>query len=185
MSLQLLTETSAISIYLDVDNQWLYADWHGHLTLARAQKCCTTLAYYVLQGQYTKIINDNTNVLSMSAEVSSWLANEYLPYVAVGGIKFIAWVNSPSMSAQCYTDIALGNLASPVVVRFTDTATACSWLQGAQFHSPNSIGAPVQNTHQLVELLQEHRTTAPLAEALKARLMSGSVYGQNRRNDRQ
>ncbi|WP_139923507.1 hypothetical protein [Hymenobacter sp. DG01] len=181
MSLQLLTETSAISVYLDTENHWIYVDWQGDLTLPVVQASCLTIARYVLLGSYTKVLNDNTNVLSLSPDVSPWLANEYLPYVTLGGVKYIAWVYSPNMSTQCYTDIALFNLDSPVVALFSDTASACMWLQGARFTAPAAQGSAAENQDLLLQVLKSRKDAAPLVAALENRSteVPGSLPNEN------
>lgn len=172
MSLQLLTETDHISLYLDDVNDWLYVDWQGDITLPIVQSSCMTISKYFLQGSYTKVLNDNTNVLSLGPDVSPWLAQEYLPYIVMGGIEYMAWVYSPNMSTQCYTDLALYDLVAPVVALFDDTATACTWLKSAKFKPSASAKAQVHDAEKIIQALKAKHGTAQLVQALEHRLFT-------------
>lgn len=167
MSLLLLAETPSLSLYEDAENGWLYIDWQGHLTLPVVQQSCLLISQYFLQRSYTKALNDNTNVVGMDAEVSAWLSKAFLPYTVLGGIQFIAWVYSPSISTQIHTDVALANLDAPVVALFSDTASACSWLMAARFPTPTP---EIPQTHKLLQELQDRADIAPLMDTLTSRL---------------
>ncbi|RPD45010.1 hypothetical protein DNI29_20175 [Hymenobacter sediminis] len=172
MSLLLLAETPSLSLYEDAKNGWLYIDWQGHLTLPAIQESCLLISQYFLQRTYIKALNDNTNVLSMDSDVSPWLAKEFLPYTVLGGIQFIAWVYSPSISTQINTDIALFNLEAPVVALFSDTASACSWLMTARF--PTST-PEIPQTHKMLQELQARPDIAPLMETLTNRFSGAAT----------
>ncbi|UYZ64758.1 hypothetical protein [Hymenobacter weizhouensis] len=169
MSLQLLTEGTTLALYHDTENGWLYADWQGELTLPTVQENCLTIAQYFLQGDYRQVLNDNTNVVSVSADISPWLASEYLPYIVLGDVDHIAWVYSPILSAQCYTDLAVYALNSPVVALFSDMDAACSWLKSARFRHPTSADDQGPNMERLARLLQSRHDTASLIEVMGTR----------------
>lgn len=172
MSLLLLTETPHLSLYEDAENGWLYMDWQGHLTLPAIQQSCLLISQHFLQRSYTKALNDNTNVLSMAPDVSPWLATEFLPYTVLGGIQFIAWVYSPSMSTQTYTDIALFNLEAPVVALFSDTASACGWLMTARFPTPTP---ETPETQKMLQELRARPDIAPLLDTLTSRFSGAAT----------
>ena len=132
MNLQLLQETSNVSIYYDHANQWLFLDWRGDITLALAQDSCLAVAQRFLATSHTRVINSNTGVTSMDHDVPAWLAREFLPYLRLAGIKHVAWVYSPNLRVKCYTDAALYTLDAPVVNLFDDVESAFTWLRGAQ-----------------------------------------------------
>jgi hypothetical protein len=127
---------------------------------------------YFLRGNYSKVLNGNTNVTSLTADVSPWLATEFLPYIRVGGIKCIAWVYAPRLSTQHSTDLALFDLESPVVALFSDTATACDWLKNAHFRPPASASAKVLYMKKLMPVLQAREGSAQLITALENRIFT-------------
>ncbi|WP_375435118.1 hypothetical protein [uncultured Hymenobacter sp.] len=136
MSLELLSETSTVSISYDNRNRWLYLDWFGDLTLKSVQESCLLIAKCFLSQSCVRILNDNTNVTSITPDVGIWLANDYLPYMHLAGVEHMAWVYSSSIDTQCCTDVALYNISTPVVALFSDIASAYSWLCSVKFKAP-------------------------------------------------
>lgn len=140
MELQLLQETPNVSIFYDCANQWLFVDWRGDLTLPLVQASCSAVAQRFLEGRYTRILNNNAGVQSMSPNVPDWLALEFLPHMRLAGVEYIAWVYSPNLRVKCYTDVAfLHTLDAPVVSLFDDLESAVAWLRHVQF---NFAGQP-------------------------------------------
>lgn len=167
MSLQLLADLECISLYHDSANHWLYVDWQGDLTLPLVQHGCLAIAQHFLQGDYRQVLNDNTNVTSITPDVSPWLARDYLPYIVLGDVDQIAWVYSPGLSARCYTDLAVYALNSPVVAMFADMAMACSWLEHVRFKTPDaSKNLDDTSLQRLTQLLQARTDAASLIEVM-------------------
>jgi len=105
------------------------------LTLPSVQASCLAVVQCFLGGGYTRILNNNTGVTSMSPNVPAWLALEFLPYMRLAGVEYIAWVYSPNLRVKCYTDVAfLHTLAAPVVNLFDDLESAVAWLRGVHFN---------------------------------------------------
>lgn len=136
MAIDLLTETSSLSISYDRANQWLYLDWCGDLTLQAVQQSCQLVAKCFLAQKCTRILNDNTNVTSITSDVGIWLATDYLPYIEAAGVEYMAWVHSSSIDTQACTDVALYNISTPVVALFNDLASAYSWLRAVKYKAP-------------------------------------------------
>jgi len=172
MDLHLLTESSTLGLYQDVENEWLYLDWRGDLTLPIVREGCMTVSKYFLQGNYSKVLNDNTNIMSLTADVSPWLATEFLPYIVVGGIKYIAWVYAPNLNTQHYTHIALSGLKAPIVALFSDVATAYGWLKTARFRPPSSSVAEDLYAEKVVQMLKDRQDIIPLVSTLENRLFT-------------
>ncbi|UOG76462.1 hypothetical protein MTX78_07640 [Hymenobacter tibetensis] len=136
MSIDILLEKPNVSISFDNANRWLYLDWHGDLTLSSVQECCVAVAQCFLSQNCTRILNDNSNVTSITSDVGAWLATEYFPHMQMAGVEYMAWVYSAGVDIQCCTDVALYNISSPVVALFSDIASAYSWLCAVKFKSP-------------------------------------------------
>ncbi|HEX8427643.1 hypothetical protein [Hymenobacter sp.] len=156
MSIELLLEASAVSIFYDNQNRWLYLDWCGDLTLSSVQESCLQIASCFLSRNCTRILNDNTNVTSITPDVGSWLASEYLPHVQLAGVEYVAWVYSSGVEVQCCADIALFNVTSPVVAMFGDVASAYSWLSAVKFKSPVMMKPPVNLVYRNQQELKNH-----------------------------
>ena len=129
MILQLLQETSLVSVYYDAQNDWLFSDWRGDLSLADVQAGCLTIAQCFLERTYPRILNSNCDVTGMSASAPQWLAQEYLPHLGLAGIEYLAWVCAPSLLLRHLAGEAVRQLRAPMVATFDDLADAYAWLQ--------------------------------------------------------
>ncbi|WP_022823857.1 hypothetical protein [Hymenobacter norwichensis] len=125
-----------MSISYDWSNQWLYLDWCGDLTLHLVQQSCLLITECFFTQRCTRILNDNTNVTSITSDVGIWLATEFLPNIEAAGVEYMAWVHSSSIDTQACTDVALFDLTTPVVALFNDVASAYSWLRSVKFKAP-------------------------------------------------
>ncbi|MBO3269270.1 MULTISPECIES: hypothetical protein [Hymenobacter] len=141
MHLQLLATTSALSVFHDVKNDWLYLDWQGDLTRKSVQEGCIAVARCFLRKNYVRVLNDNTSVTSLSPEVASWLATECLPRIKLSTIEYLAWTYSPNIETQFWTNVAMYQIDGPVVVTFDDVESAYAWLREVKFRSPGSLSA--------------------------------------------
>ncbi|MBF9221438.1 hypothetical protein [Hymenobacter ruricola] len=140
MHLQLLQETPTVSVYHDVTNDWLFADWRGHLTLPMVQANCLTIAQCFLARPYPRILNSNCEVQSMSADVAPWLAGQYLPHLGLAGIEYLAWVCAPDLLLKHLAGEAVRQLRTPMVVMFDDLENACAWLQHTRIPADEATG---------------------------------------------
>ena len=144
MQLQLLQETDYLSIFYDSTNDWLFIDWRGNLTLPIVQASCLVIAQCFLERPYPRILNSNSQVTGMSADVPMWLAHDYLPHLSLAGVEYLAWVQAPALLLQHLTNEAVRQLTEPVVTLFTDLDLAFSWLQHTRFHHLDT--APAQDS---------------------------------------
>lgn len=139
MDLQLLATTTTLSVFHDAENDWLYLDWHGDLTLKSVQEGCTAVAQCFLRKNYVRVLNDNSSVTSLAPEVASWLATECLPRLKLSTIEYLAWTHSPNIDTQSWTHTALYQVEGPVVVMFDDVESAYAWLREVKFRSPGVL----------------------------------------------
>lgn len=141
MHLQLLATTPALSVFYDAKNDWLYLDWQGDLTLKSVQEGCKAAAQCFMRKNYVRVLNDNTSVTSLSPEVASWLATDCLPCLNMSTIEYLAWIYSPNMDTQYWTNTALYQIDGPVVAMFDDVESAYAWLREVKFRFPKSLSA--------------------------------------------
>jgi len=146
---KILLTAPNVTAYYDTVNDWLYLDWHGELDVESIRTNCLQVARCFLTKRYKRILNDNTNITKITHEVAPWLAKEFLPYMRMVGIEYVAWVYSPNMEVQNDTEVALGKLSAPVVALFDDMASAYDWLSSVKFHSPVML-TPLQSVTQIM-----------------------------------
>ena len=170
MRLQLLRDTLHVSVYYDSSNEWLFVDWRGDLSLSRVQAGCLTIAQCFLERSYARILNNNSDVTSMSASVAGWLAEQYLPHLGLAGIEYLAWVCGPGIQLKHLTTEAVRQLRTPVVNIFDDIADAYSWLQHTRFAHLDAVAQPeserqaelASRVAELSEGLQHYRQVTQL-----------------------
>ena len=129
MHLHLLRQTTCLSAYYDLRNDWLYLDWEGELTLPVVQQACLELAACYLQRPYSRILNSNEQVTGVSWSVAAWLATEFLPHMTLAGIKHVAWIYSPSLRGHNMVHTVLSWLPGSLITTFDNVADAVTWLQ--------------------------------------------------------
>jgi anti-sigma regulatory factor (Ser/Thr protein kinase) len=111
----------------------LYADWTGYQKYESVKNSGLKILELVQHTKTIQLLNDNTNVLGTWSEAADWVAQELLPMLENAGLKFIAWIHSPSafskLSAEKAADLSVGK----VIIRFfTDRDAALEWLKDKQ-----------------------------------------------------
>ena len=152
MSLELIRTNPNISISYDRQNNWLYLDWHGEQTLDSVRAGSVLIAQCFLERAYARVLLDNTNVTTISSEVFERLAADFLPYLHVAQVEYLAWVYMPDMDAQFYLNITLYKPQSPVIALFEDLASAYGWLRDVTF---KTAPAPTQIVGQSRAALED------------------------------
>lgn len=129
MNLHLLRQTTCLTAYYDLRNDWLYLDWQGELTLPAVQQACLALADCYLQRPYSHILNSNEQVTGVSWSVAAWLATDFLPHMTLAGIEHVAWIYSPVLPGHNMVHTVLNWLPGSLITTFHDMADAVAWLQ--------------------------------------------------------
>ncbi|MEJ2882324.1 ATP-binding protein [Pedobacter sp. GR22-6] len=119
-----------ITIIQSKSGDWLEVDWTGFQTV-EAVKAGGMRMLAMLEANAThKVMNDNTNVLGTWSEASDWAGQEWFPMMERAGLRYFAWVYSPSafsrLSAEKAVDVKIGGT---VVQFFTDVEAARDWLR--------------------------------------------------------
>lgn len=121
---------SHITIIRKNNTDWLEADWQGFQTIEAVKSGGMHLLAMLKANGLHKIMNDNTNVMGSWSEASDWAGQEWFPLMYQAGLRYFAWVYSPSafsrLSAQKAVDVKVGNT---IVQFFTDVESARAWLQ--------------------------------------------------------
>ena len=122
-----------ITIIQDSINEWLEVDWTGFQTVEHVKAGGMKMLEMLSASGFHKVMNDNTNVLGTWSEASDWAGQEWFPMMEKAGLRYFAWVYSPSafsrLSAEKAVDVKVGNT---VVQFFTDTNEAKNWLRSLQ-----------------------------------------------------
>jgi hypothetical protein len=154
MQLQLLGATSCLSIYYDVRHNWLYLDWTGELTLPAVQEACVAVAQCYLARVYSCVLTTNLQVTEVGERVSAWLGAEFLPYLAVAGVKQVAWVSAPSLVSRHQAQTVVNRLPNLILDLFDNTEEAIVWLQQTRSLQLESYRSPTRQPVTQVRLAQ-------------------------------
>ena len=162
MQLQLLHQTTCLTICYDQCNDWLFLDWAGDVTLPMVQEACVELAACFLHRPYARVLNNNEQVTSVELSVAVWLATNFLPHMALAGLEKVAWVRSPSLRGQGMVQNILRLLPGPIINDFDNIADAISWLQRSRQPSSSVRSAATQAKleQEVQALLQRLKTKA-------------------------
>lgn len=122
-----------ITIFKDMDKGWLEVDWTGFQTVESVKSGGMRMLEMLKAGSMSKVMNDNTHVAGTWSEASDWAGQVWFPMMEVAGLRYFAWVYSPSafsrLSAEKAVDVKIGNT---VVQFFTETEEARKWLSGLE-----------------------------------------------------
>jgi len=153
MQLQLLHQTTCLTIYYDQCNDWLYLEWEGELTLLLVQEACDALGTCVLRRPYARVLNSNEQVTGITWDVAAWLATDFLPHLPLAGVERVAWVYAPSLRGQHIVYLLLRQLPGPLIDAFANVADAVAWLERFK---PTGLGpAPARSPAQQAKLAQQ------------------------------
>lgn len=118
-----------ITISYNADALRLEADWTGYQNMETVKNGGMMMLELLEKNNCSCVLNDNTHVLGSWSEAADWAGSEWFPMMEKAGLKYFAWVYSPSMfsklAANKTVDITVGNVVTQF---FTDTLLAAQWL---------------------------------------------------------
>lgn len=118
-----------ITIVHPKENDWLEIDWTGFQDVDSVKSGGARILEIMRNSGVHKVLNDNTNVSGTWSEAADWTGQHWFPEMEKAGLRYFAWIYSPSMfsrlSAEKAVDAKIGNT---VIQFFTDVASARKWL---------------------------------------------------------
>ncbi|MGI4735797.1 MAG: hypothetical protein ACRYG7_11520 [Janthinobacterium lividum] len=162
-------------VYFDKNNNWVFIDWTGDLTLETVQHTCLSIARCFLDHYYPRVLNSNAQVTSVTWEVGQWLASDFLPAMSLTGIEQMAWVVPPTLRARNKVLDTVNLFPHVVIGLFQDVEAAVAWLQQTA-PPPISTGcggagrhfADEQKLHRLVNNFEQELAAVPATANPKA-----------------
>ena len=118
-----------ITITYNDELEALHVDWTGFQNLTTIQHGGKLMIEMLKKHKVRKILNDNTGVLGKWSEASEWVGMKLFPQLEKAGLKYFAWIYSPSgfsqLSAKKSVDVMLGNITTQL---FTSIEAGTKWL---------------------------------------------------------
>lgn len=122
-------QDSHITLTYNADRKQIEADWTGFQNIDSVKHGCMKMLGMINTHQCSKLVNDNRNVLGTWSDASEWVGEVYFPMMEQLGLKYIAWVFSPSKFSQLSAKKSLDVAVSKVITRFfTDIVEAEQWI---------------------------------------------------------
>jgi len=123
-------QNSTITIGYNSACNRIDVDWTGFQDVGSVKNGCLNMLGFINRNKCDRILNDNTNVIGTWSEASEWVGEVYFPMMEQAGVKYLAWVFSPSvfsqLSARKSLDVASTYIETEI---FTDMRLAEEWLQ--------------------------------------------------------
>jgi len=83
----------------------------------------------MVKNNVYKVLNNNIHVLGNWSEAIDWVAQEWFPAMQKAGLRYFAWVNSPSVFSQLSARKSVNTLSDKMTISFfTDVITAEAWI---------------------------------------------------------
>ncbi|RFZ84981.1 PAS domain S-box protein [Mucilaginibacter terrenus] len=107
----------------------LDVDWTGFQDLESVKAGGMRMLRMLKHNKVSRVLNDNTHVIGNWSEASDWAAQEWFPMMEAAGLRYFAWIYSPSafarLAAEKSADVSIGNVT---VQFFTDYYDAERWI---------------------------------------------------------
>ncbi len=122
-------EEAFVKIQFDPRHWMIRAAWKGHLSFETVQRCGLKILHMIKHNGVKKLLNDNTAVQGSWAAGTEWVAKDLFPELIAAGLKYIAWVQSPSAYSQLAAEKTAELSPERLEIKFfDDLTTAETWL---------------------------------------------------------
>lgn len=112
------------------EGKYLQLNWKGFHSLHTIRAGCLKLADVLLNYDCHMVLNDNTNVMGSWEDAAEWVGKECFPMLENAGLKYFAWVYSPSTFSRLSADLVIETKKGDVVIQtFEDDEHARKWLE--------------------------------------------------------
>lgn len=123
-------QDDTITIKLNPQHSRLDVDWIGFQNLESVQHGCLKMQHMLVKNKVSKVLNSNIHVLGNWSEASDWGNTEWFPDMEKAGLRYFAWVHSPSVFSQLSARKSIYTLKGKLVIEFfTDVKSAAEWIE--------------------------------------------------------
>ncbi|HEY0899571.1 MAG TPA: PAS domain-containing sensor histidine kinase [Sphingobacteriaceae bacterium] len=119
-----------IEIRYNKATEMIYADWKGFQTFDSIMKGCLLILDLLKKNGCSKVLNDNTHVRGTWSDAAEWAGKQWFPLMEEAGLKYFAWIYSPSRFSQLSADKVMAETTPGSVVTrfFHDYIQGEAWL---------------------------------------------------------
>jgi len=120
----------SITIRHNIEWSRLDVDWKGFQDVESVQRGGIKMLEMLRKAGVDQVLNDNTHVLGSWSEASDWAAQVWFPQMVEAGLRYFAWVYSPSTFSRMSAEKAADTPPGLVETRFFgDLESGAAWLQ--------------------------------------------------------
>lgn len=120
---------STITLSYNKEYNRIDANWTGFQNLESVQSGCIRMLNMLIKNKVYKVLNNNIHVLGNWSEASDWGAAEWFPAMEKAGLRYFAWIYSPSVFSQLSARKSVDTLTGEIVAQFfTEVADAEKWI---------------------------------------------------------
>lgn len=114
----------------DQQNNWIYNDWQGLLSLDGVIRGATGILQILQHTRCPYILNDNRGVLGSWKQANEWIETEWMPQALAAGLRCHAHVVAPGVFGQASAeDMHLRVGSSFHMHLFENIEEAQAWLR--------------------------------------------------------
>jgi len=108
----------------------VYVRWHGQLTGGEVIRGAQQAILLREKYSYERVLNDKRDTGGDWSEALPWLEYEWLPQAVAGGLRAMAYILSPDLTAQIVSQEFVEAVRPHLAVQlFTSEEDAQRWLQ--------------------------------------------------------
>jgi len=119
-----------IRIYCPKESEIMHVEWTGYQDMRSVKHGGSLMIDYLRKNSRSKVFNDNRLVPGTWSEASDWAAEVWLPLMELAGLRFFAWILSPSAFSQLSARKSVDNKNKSAEISFFNSAEeGMDWLE--------------------------------------------------------
>ena len=109
---------------------YLYANWYGFHSLYSVKAGGFKILDVIKKHKCSMLLNDNTYLMGSWESAAEWITSDFIPMAIQAGLKYVAWIYSPSTFSKMATDHTIRGSEGNITLRAFDSKTAgIQWLK--------------------------------------------------------
>lgn len=131
------TGTTFLTTEFDQQNNWIYNDWQGLLTLEAIQEGSHGILHLLKQTHCPYMLTDNRRLLGSWKHGNDWLEQVWIPQALAAGMTYYAHVKAPGVFGQASVEDMHLRVGSHLHLQlFDEMQEATDWLHEMQLLKP-------------------------------------------------
>jgi hypothetical protein len=125
-----------LKIEYDQENNWIYCNWIGYISLDSIVSGTTALLNMIQETQCPYLLNDNRELLGPWDKANDFLENEVIPKAISLGLRYMSHVLAPNIAGALSAQDFHRRVDNKFDMHlFGDMEKAKNWLRNCQQYS--------------------------------------------------